>query len=210
MEGDGGSRVEVGLPGLGLTGSAVVVAEGDAVGVGVVAGDVAAVAVGDGSVGQDEEDAALLGGRAHAFGLAEAASEGAPGVAEDAGVVGGAEAAFCADGVVDGAVGVGEDGAVDLEFFDEPGGLLGGAVADDDEFGVKVVDDGKDAEQLRGLFFAEESAEVAHEGEDDGVVGPLVAELGGVAVGSKDGEGGECLTGQCIVGCGVGWGTARW
>lgn len=175
----------------------------DVVGVGVVAGDAAAVAVGDGTVGQDDEDAALLGGCAHAFGLAIAAPEGAPGVAEDAGVVGGAEAVFCADGLVDGAVGVGEDGAVDVEFFDEPGGLLGCAVADDDEFGVEAVDGGKDAAQLRGLLFAEESAEVAEERQDDGVLGPLIAELGGVTVGPQDGEGGEGVAGGVVVRGGV-------
>jgi len=72
--------------------------------------------------------------------------------------------------------------------FTEALQVLGPSRPDDDERGAPPLDPGLRRGQISDLLTAEDSAEVADEGEDDLPVGPRAAERDGAALGVEDRE----------------------
>ena len=72
--------------------------------------------------------------------------------------------------------------------FTETLQVLGPSRPDDDERGAPLLDSGLRRGQVSDLLTAEDSAEVADEGEDGGPVGPGAAERDGAALGVEDRE----------------------
>jgi len=91
------------------------------------------------------------------------------------------------------AVLVDEEGEVDAGFLLEEAGVVLIAHADGGEGGAFFAEGLLVFAQLRDVLAAEDSAVVAEEDEDDGVVFPERAEADGVAEGVGKGEGREAM-----------------
>ena len=91
------------------------------------------------------------------------------------------------------AVLVDEEGEVDAGFLLEEAGVVLIAQADGGEGGAFFAEGLLVFAQLRDVLAAEDSAVVAEEDEDDGVVFPERAEADGVAEGVGKGEGREAM-----------------
>jgi hypothetical protein len=72
--------------------------------------------------------------------------------------------------------GIGEEGALVAGDLAEARQMLGLAGADDGQLAAALVDLRQDFDEASNLLVAEESAEVADEGEDDGLLLPEPAE----------------------------------
>lgn len=81
-----------------------------------------------------------------------------------------------------------EDGEWDVLLFDEMAGVLRVTGPDRDEAGAVRLDVAVRVAQLRGMFPAVQSPEVAEENEDDRLLGPVVAEAVVLAVRAGEDE----------------------